>query len=201
MGDADHGIRRVPLSPDQYDQRWRDLAASGAEIHGEANLVAELLGPPSSPAGTSVLDAGCGTGRVAIELGARGYAVTGVDVDPTLLDQARAKAPGLDWQRADLATIHDDVAPGPFAAAVLAGNVMIFIARGTERDVLRNVTARVQPGGLVIAGFQLGKRLSLADYDAAATAAGLEPVARWSTWHRDAFVEAGGYVVAVDSKR
>jgi SAM-dependent methyltransferase len=39
-----------------------------------------------------VLDAGCGTGENVIELAARGLAVTGIDVAPSALDLARAKA-------------------------------------------------------------------------------------------------------------
>ena len=71
---------------------------------------------------------------------------------------ARAKAPTLTWQEADLASLPADVAAGPFAAAVLAGNVMIFVARGTERAVLANLAPRLAPGGLVVAGFQLSGR-------------------------------------------
>jgi SAM-dependent methyltransferase len=193
----DGGIRRVPLPPDHYDRRWEELAAGGADIHGEADLVAALLGPPPGP----VLDAGCGTGRVAIELARRGYATEGVDVDPALLDRARGKAPELPWHLGDLAHLPADTAPGPFAGAVLAGNVMIFVAPGTERAVLATVTSRLRAGGLVIAGFQLTGRLALADYDSAAGAAGLTPVARFATWERAPFVAGGDYVVAVDSKR
>ena len=197
MEGSDAEIRRVPLAPDRYDQRWTDLAATGVDVHGEVNLVAALVGPPE---GRAVLDAGCGTGRVAIELARRGYATVGIDIDPVLLDQARAKAPELDWQRGDLAELPADVATGPFAAAVLAGNVMIFVASGTEAAVLRNVADRLGPGGLVIAGFQLQGRLTLDEYTAATAAAGLTPVERWSTWDRDPFT-GGDYVVAVDSKR
>jgi SAM-dependent methyltransferase len=189
--------QRVPVTPDRYDQRWSDLAATGADVHGEANLVAELVGPPG---GEPVLDAGCGTGRVAIELARRGYSTVGIDLDVALLDWARSKAPDLKWIAADLATMPSDVAPGPFAATVLAGNVMIFLARGTEAAVLRNLAERLAPGGLVIAGFQVQGRLSLEAYTTAATAAGLTPVERWSTWGRDPFT-GGDYVVAVDSKR
>lgn len=195
--DGAPGIRRVPLSPDRYDRRWDDLAATGADVHGEANLVATLVGPPPA----AVLDAGCGTGRVAIELARRGYATVGVDVDPTLLDRARAKAPDLPWCLADLAAIDPATAAGPFAAAVLAGNVMIFVAPGTEAAVLTSVAERLTPGGLVIAGFQLTGRLGLADYDTAASDAGLTPVERFATWERAPFVAGGDYVVAVDSKR
>jgi SAM-dependent methyltransferase len=189
--------RRVPLTPDQYDRQWTDLAATGADIHGEAGLVATLLGPPS---GQAVLDAGCGTGRVSIELARRGYSTAGIDLDVALLDSARAKAPDLEWIAADLATMPADVAAGPFAAVVLAGNVMIFLARGTEAAVLRNLADRLAPGGLLIAGFQLQRRLTLEEYTDAATAAGLTPVERWSTWDREPFT-GGDYVVVVDSKR
>ena len=190
-------IRRVPLTPDSYDRRWEDLAASGAGVHGEADLVAALVGPPP----VAVLDAGCGTGRVAIELARRGYATVGVDVDPALLDRARAKAPDLAWHLGDLAALPVDTAPGPFAAAVFAGNVMIFVARGTEGAVLSTVASRVTSGGLVIAGFQLTGRLTLDEYDTAAAAAGLAPVDRFATWDQAPFLADGDYVVTVDSKR
>jgi SAM-dependent methyltransferase len=193
----DDGPRRVPLTPKQYDERWETLAAAGQDVHGEADLVDRLVAVP----GARVLDAGCGTGRVAIELSRRGYATKGIDTDADLLARARDKAPALEWIDGDLATLDTDTAPGPFAAAVLAGNVMIFVAPGTEGRVLGNVAARVGRGGLVVAGFQLSGRLPLADYDAHAAAAGLAPVARWSTWDRAPFIATSDYVVAVDSKR
>src|SRR5947208_1845916 len=62
-----------------YDDRWRELAAKGQSVHGEADFVSSL-------APSSVLDAGCGTGRVAIELARRGVEVVGVDVDRSMLD-------------------------------------------------------------------------------------------------------------------
>ena len=75
-----------------YDRRFEDLAAGGMDVHGEAALV-------DSYRPDAVLDAGCGTGRVAIELSRRGYPVVGVDVDPVMLEAAHAKAPDLTWVR------------------------------------------------------------------------------------------------------
>ena len=181
-----------------YDAQWERLAAAGQSIHGEADLVDALL---QEHGGRRVLDAGCGTGRVAIELAVRGYEVVGVDFDASMLDAARAKAPELTWVRADLATLGSadfpDDAPDSFDAVVMAGNVMIFVLPGTEGAVLERLGALVSPSGLVIAGFQLRPdRIGLDEYDRLAAAVGLELTARWATWDRASFA-GGDYAVSV----
>ena len=192
--------RRVDLGAEAYDERWERLAASGAAVHGEADLVERLLATmPEAPPRARVLDAGCGTGRVAIRLAERGLDAVGVDLDPALLDRARAKAPQVPWHRADLAALAPDDVPGPFDAVVMAGNVMIFVAPGTAAAVVANLAARLHPGGVLVAGFQLlPGRLSLGTYDACVAAAGLTPVARYATWDGARFT-GGDYVVAVDA--
>jgi SAM-dependent methyltransferase len=198
---VDEGRRRVELPPEDYDERWRTLAASGHDVHGEADLVEVLLDEVAGKPLGSVLDAGCGTGRVAIELARRGCPSAGIDADDSLLALARQKAPDLPWLLADLAELPPTVAPGPYDAAVLAGNVMTFVARGTEALVLANVAARVAPGGFVVSGFQLVPgRISAAEYDGHASAAGLTPYARWSTWERAPHDATSTYLVAVDRK-
>ena len=170
------------------DQRWDELAAAGRNVHGEADLV-ESLGPGSA------LDAGCGTGRVAVELARRGIEVTGVDVDAGMLDQARAKAPELPWILADLATL--DLGR-TFDVVVMAGNVMIFLAPGTEAAVVGAAARHLEPGGALVAGFSLEPgRLDLATYDGHCTSAGLELTDRWATWDRQAFAVGGNYAVSV----
>ena len=178
---------------DEYDARWRSLAAAGENIHGEADLVASLL---HESGGTAVLDAGCGTGRVAIELANRRLAVTGVDADARMLAAARAKAPRLSWIEADLADLGEAL-PRHFDLALLAGNVMIFLEPGTEPRVLAALTARLAPAGLLVAGFSIRPgRLSVKRYDELAAGAGLDLVARWATWDRHPFTD-GDYVVSV----
>ncbi|HYJ57594.1 MAG TPA: class I SAM-dependent methyltransferase [Mycobacterium sp.] len=176
-----------------YDARWQRLVASGAAVHGEADLIESLL---RECGGTRVLDAGCGTGRVAIELAARGFSVVGLDVDPTMLGAAQAKAPELRWIEADLVDAGAQLAE-TFDLVALAGNVMIFVERGTESQVVDQLAALLDPGGLLVAGFALrAGRLTLERYDELAAAAGLEPVDRWATWDREPF-SGGDYAVSV----
>ncbi len=187
-----------------YDERWAALAAAGESIHGEADLVASLWAERGGEHPPSILDAGCGTGRVAVELRVRGFDVVGVDLDPAMLATARQKAPHATWIDGDLAdvTIGDAVAgPRLFDLVVLAGNVMIFVAPGTEERVVANLGRHLRPGGLVVAGFQLHPgRSSLATYDTACDRAGLVLLGRWSTWDRQVFEPAATYAVSVHTK-
>ena len=179
----------APGRADSYDDRWAQMAARGESVHGEADFVCGL-----SPAARSVLDAGCGTGRVAVELARRALDVVGVDLDAAMLAKARAKSPDVPWVQADLASF--DLGRR-FDAVVLAGNVMIFVAPGTEGDVVAACARHLAPGGALIAGFQLQPgRLDLETYDRLAGGAGLTLAERWGTWDRRPFT-GGDYAVSV----
>ncbi|MHB8575387.1 MAG: class I SAM-dependent methyltransferase [Dehalococcoidia bacterium] len=171
-----------------YDATYDRRAARGEDVHGEANFI-EALGV------RSVLDAGCGTGRVGRELARRGLDVTGADIDPEMLRVAREKAPDLDWRLGDIATIDFG---RTFDCVAMAGNVMIFLTPGTEGAVLANLARQLSPDGSIVAGFQLVPgRLTLEQYDRLAEAAGLTLMNRWSTWDRAAWLPGGGYAVSI----
>ena len=171
---------------EEYQRQFDALAASGADVHGEATFVAAY-----QPA--SVLDAGCGTGRVAIELARRGIEVVGVDADASMLETARSRAPAVTWVRADLV----DLDLGRlFDVVVMAGNVPLFTPPGTTGALVAGCARHVADGGLLIAGFQLGPRYPIEQYDAEAAASGLELVERFATWDRQPFV-GGDYAVSV----
>lgn len=178
---------RARIDLEEYESRFVHDTA-----HGEADLLVSFT--PSS-----VLDAGCGTGRVAIELHRRGLSVVGVDLDPDLLALARAKQPDVAWVEADLATFdlgrHFDV-------VALPGNVMLFCADHVRAQVVARCAAHVAPGGRLVAGFGLSGEagaITLDEYDDACAAAGLELEHRWATWDRAPFDRAptaGGYAVS-----
>jgi SAM-dependent methyltransferase len=162
-----------------YIERFRRMAAEGVDLDGEARLLDAMLAR-----GSRVLDAGCGPGRVGAELAARGHFVVGVDADPELIEAARADHPGSTWLVGDLAEL-DLAAEGQgqaFDAAVLAGNVMPFLAPGTEPTVLARIAAHLRGDGLVVIGFGLDRGYSLADFDTHTAAAGLELEHRFATW-------------------
>jgi SAM-dependent methyltransferase len=193
---ADGSWRRLlgarGIRGEDYEAHFESLAVAGQDVHGEASFV-EALGV------RCVLDAGCGTGRVARELARRGLEVVGVDADPAMIEMARQRAPQLDWHLDDLASIQLGRA---FDAAVMAGNVILFVARGTEGAVVTNVARHLVPGGLLVAGFQLFPgRLSLERYDALAQAAGLVLHQRWGTWGREPWTSKADYAVSVHQTR
>ena len=172
-----------------YQARFDQLAASGVDVHGEVRFVLAY-----SP--TSVLDAGCGTGRVAIELDRRGVDVVGVDVDPSMLATARSRAPGLRFEQGDLADPGLDLGR-TFDVVVMAGNVPLFTPPGTEEALVAGCARHVAPGGLLVAGFSLDRGYGLAAYDRHCAGAGLVLAERWSTWDRDPLGEVPTYAVSV----
>jgi len=175
---------------EQYDRRFEKLAADGVDTHGEATFV-ESYGPQS------VLDAGCGTGRVAIELSRRGLEVVGVDMDPGMLETARKKAPHLEWVHGDLAD-PALVIGRRFDVVVMAGNVLIFVAPGTEGTVLTAMAGHLVPGGRLIAGYSLMPGgFSVVAHDELAARAGFSLEDRWSTWDRRQFDHTCTYAVSV----
>ena len=166
------------------------MAAAGADLAGEARLVDAML-----PRRARVLDAGCGTGRVGAALADRNHRVVGVDADPVLIEAAIEDHPGCRWLVADLATFRWD--GEPFHAAVLAGNVLPFLAPGTEVPVLRNLAAVLAPDGFLVAGFGTDRGYSVADFDRHVAEAGLRVEHRFATWDLRAWAPRSPWSVSV----
>ena len=173
---------------DDYQRRFDALAASGVDVHGEATFVAAY-----APA--SVLDAGCGTGRVAIELARRGIEVVGVDADASMLATARATSVAVEWVLADLTTL---ALGRRFDVVVLAGNVPLFTPKGTEAALVAGCAAHVGADSILIAGFQLGRGYTLAELrHALPRCAGSSSPNASRTWDRAPFTTDSDYAVSV----
>jgi SAM-dependent methyltransferase len=177
-----------------YIDRFRRMAAEGTDLAGETRFLDAML-----PREARVLDAGSGTGRVGAALHARGHTVVGVDVDPELVEAARHDYPGPSWLLGDLATL--DLQTQPFDAALLAGNVLVFVAPGTERRVLERVAAHVRPDGIVVTGFTTTRDYKISTLDDDATAAGLVREHRFATWDLRPWHDTAEWAVSVFRKR
>jgi SAM-dependent methyltransferase len=173
-----------------YIERFRSMTRQGADLEGEARLVDAMV-----ERGSRLLDAGCGTGRVAGALHRRGHDVVAVDVDPRLIAAARQDHPGPGYHVADLADL--DLGGERFALVVCAGNVMVFLAPGSERRVLDRLRVHTRPGGRIVIGFRREPSYAYERFDEDVAAAGLSLEHRFSTWSLDPFSAAATFAVSV----
>jgi SAM-dependent methyltransferase len=183
-----------PAHSAAYVQRFRNLAAQGMDLVGEARLVDAML-----RRGSRVLDAGCGPGRVGGFLAGVGHEVVGVDVDPELIAAAEEDHPGPRWIVGDLAEL-DLPALGiaePFDAIVSAGNVMTFLAPSTRTAVLRRLRAHIASDGRAAIGFGAGRGYEFDDFLTDARTAGWQPDLLLSTWDLRPFGPDADFLVAV----
>lgn len=187
-----------------YGERFAQLIADEVDIDGEARLADTLV-----PRAATVLDAGCGMGRVAAAMRARGHAAYGIDLDAALLDQARSTFGELPVAQVRL----DDVSPDSLAAqgfptaydlVVCVGNVMVFLAEGTERDVLRQLRSVTTPGGRMLVGFDTdggpkgSRRYPAGEFNRDAEAAGWLVESQFASFDlRPRTSDDGGFLVTI----
>ena len=183
-----------PGHSEWYIERFRKMAADGDDLAGEARFIDAMV-----PRGARILDAGCGPGRLGGYLHDAGHEVVGVDVDEKLIAAAEADHPGPTWLVQDLATL--DLKPAgqsePFDAIVCAGNVMVFLAPGTESRVLGNLAGYLKDDAPLVVGFHTDRELSLDDFDEAARHAGLRLDLRLATWDIRPWTPESDWAVSV----
>ncbi|MCH2160627.1 MAG: class I SAM-dependent methyltransferase [Phycisphaerales bacterium] len=100
------------------------------------------------PEGGSVLDLGCGIGRVARLFGDRAE-VIGVDRDEGTL-AAFEEATGGETHLVDFAVNCDALPSGAFDGVLLLGNILMEIVdMRVARDLFEAISARLKPGGFL----------------------------------------------------
>ena len=146
----------------------------------QRKLVERTLG---SVAGRSVVDIGCGTGRMSRYFADAGAAqVTGLDFSEATLAMARAETsnPNIDYRQADI--VNGPLAMGPFDDAVVLGVLAVACSTGDALDkAFANIAGLLKPGGrlLVLEPIHRSRllrrslRLGVKEWTASAERAGL----------------------------
>lgn len=204
-----HHRRVTPAPPTRWEQtvtgeRWDFYVAKfdrhvteGDDLEGEARFVDAL-----APRGAQVLDGGTGTGRVAAALTRMGHRAIGVDRDGGLLDRARSLYPGVPYLRSDLLELDpealaDEGFDAPFDIVALPGNVLVYVAAGTEREVIERMHGLLAPAGRLVVGFATDRDYTVADFDEDLAAAGFTLEHRFATWHLDPWTPDADWQVSV----
>ncbi len=100
-----------------------------------------------------IIDIGCGTGRHAIELTKRGYAVTGVDLSDNQIKRAREKAQeagvAIDFQTQDARNLPFD---GEFDLAIMLceGGFSLMETDEMNFEILKNAAKALKSNGKLI---------------------------------------------------
>jgi SAM-dependent methyltransferase len=137
----DHDNLEEYADPVDYDRQ--DSSDTGVAFY--AALARETGGP--------VLEIACGTGRVAIPIARQGFAVTGLDVVPGMLERARGKAAGLPirWVEGDARDF--DLGEERFRLIFLTGNAFqAFLTNADQEALLGRVRAHLHDEGLFAGG-------------------------------------------------
>lgn len=143
------------------DKRWYEtLFTDYAEAYdrepftrgtlGECDFIeSEIGGDRSVP----VLDIGCGTGRHAIELARRGYRLTGIDLSPSQIERARAKAAAAgvapDFRVGDARRLTFRGAFG-LALMICEGAFPLMETDEMNFEILRGAARALRPGGKLV---------------------------------------------------
>ncbi len=133
-----------------YDRRYFDAYADEFSPQQTTEETEATLALLALPPGARILDLCCGFGRHAVEMAKRGYQVTGLDLSPALLDEARKRAQregvAVTWIEADMRAI-------PTPAVPYDGVVNLFSAFGffgddhEEQRAADAVRRVLKPGG------------------------------------------------------
>lgn len=146
--------------------RLYDLDVS--EDPGDLDLYLALAERTGGP----VLELAAGTGRLAVPLALAGNRVTAVDLDPAMLDRARAFAARegvgpdrLSFVEADLLALRLPDA-GRYGLAFIALNsLMVLASRDAQRTALRVLADHLAPDGVAVVDVWLPDAEDLARFD------------------------------------
>jgi SAM-dependent methyltransferase len=138
--------------PEIYDQENADFEPDGDFYLAYAQQI-----------GGAVLELGCGTGRITIPMAQQGVNITGIDIVPQMIEQAKAKAVNLpiQWITAD---VRDFSAEQTFRLIFESGaTFQHMLTRADQERMLARVRQHLEPEGRFIVSTMMPSLDLLAD--------------------------------------
>ena len=139
--------------PFYHEFAWAYDALIARPVADECAGIATWLARRGVGPGAAVLDAGCGTGRYAVELARRGFAVTGIDRSFELLEEARSRArdAGLPITLVEADLLDLPAAPGGrlHDAIVCRGVLNDMVGAAARAAALGGFARMLRPDGVV----------------------------------------------------
>jgi len=163
-------VSRIPTTA-QLLARYYDLDLQ--DDPGDLDLYLAMAARTGGP----VLELAVGSGRLAVPIAEAGYQVTGVDVDPAMLERARAawdragqarrstraRAGSLELIEADLVTLD---LPDRFGLAFIACNSLWQVGPADQqRAAIATLARHLRPGGIAVVDVELPDAAELASWD------------------------------------
>jgi SAM-dependent methyltransferase len=140
-----------------YDTVAHDYAAYFPDTSAESSLDLAMVDAFAAAVRAdepgTVLDAGCGAGRMSAYLTARGLSVRGIDLSTGMVAMARRDHPQLHFSMGSLDEL--PCADGEFAGVMLWYSIIHTPPAGIGR-VLAEAVRVLRPGGHLLVGFQAG---------------------------------------------
>ena len=141
--------------------QYYDLLYKDKDYQGETEFIASMLAR-HAPAAKTVAELGCGTGRHAALLAAKGYAVHGVDLSENMLEGARARAAALppdqgkrlSFSAGDVCNVKLEKS---FDALLSLFHVVSYQTTNARlAEMFANAAAHLTPGGIFLFDYWYG---------------------------------------------
>jgi SAM-dependent methyltransferase len=137
--------------PYYHQFAWAYDLLQTESVPARVDFMQTVLAQNGIAIGSSVLDAGCGTGRYAAEFAKRGFHACGVDSSPELIAAAKSRDNGggsmAEFVVADLVTVSFHKT---FDVVLCRGVLNDFVADASRRSIFRQFATWLRPGGILL---------------------------------------------------